>query len=158
MKKLILITLAAALGFSVARAQDKSADLAIIVGKSSPLENVTTAELAKILKAGKTKGSDGVKFALSMREPGSPERAVVISHLYQMTEAEYTKFFLQATFTGAVQSAPRVVSAAAGARQFVSGTPGAISYVRGSDADDSVKVLKVDGKLPGEDGYPLKIK
>jgi hypothetical protein len=158
MKKIILIALLIVTGFSAARAQDKNADLAIIVGKSSGLDSVTSAELTKIFKAEKAKGPDGVKFALSARETGSPERAALLGQVYQMTEAEFTKFFLQATFTGAVQSAPKQVAAAAGAKQFVSGTPGGISYVRGSDADDSVKMVKVDGKLPGEDGYPLKIK
>ncbi len=158
MKKFIFIALVAVFGAGAANAQDKNADLAIIVGKSSALDTVTTADLAKILKAEKAKGSDGVKFALSVREAGSPERAALLGTVYQMTEAEYTKFFLQATFTGAVQSAPKQVAGAAGAKQFVSGTPGGISCVRGSDADDSVKVVKVDGKLPGEDGYPLKIK
>ena len=158
MKKFILITLATVLGFGLVQAQDKSTDLAIIVGKASALDSVTTAELTKILRAEKSKGADGVKFSLSIREAGSPERAALLSGVYAMTEAEYTKFFLQATFTGAIQTAPKQVAAAAGAKQFVAGTPGGISYVRGSDADDSVKVLKVDGKLPGEAGYPLKIK
>jgi hypothetical protein len=40
----------------------------------------------------------------------------------------------------------------------VSGTPGAIGYLRGSDVDDSVKILKVDGHAPGDAEYPLKIK
>ena len=43
------------------------------------------------------------------------------------------------------------------AKQFVSVTPGAISYIRASDADDSVKVVKVDGHAPGEAGYALKL-
>jgi len=57
-----------------------------------------------------------------------------------------------------VQSAPRAMNGSATAKQYVSVTPGAISYVRSSDTDDSVKVLKVDGKSPGEAGYPLKLK
>jgi len=146
------------LGIGVVHAQDKNADLAIIVGKSSSLDSVSSADLAKIFRAEKAKGSDGVKFVLAMRDPGSPERVAVLSQIYQMTEAEYTKFFLQATFTGAVQSAPKQVSSAAAAKQLVSGTVGAICYVRGGETDDSVKVVKVDGKLPGEDGYPLKMK
>ena len=158
MKKYLLIFFAATLGISAAIAQDKNADLAVIVGKSSSLDSVTAAELTKIFRAEKPKGSDGVKFVLSMREAASPERNSVLSQIYQMSEAEYTKFFLQATFTGAVQSAPKQVTGAAAAKQFVSGTPGAICYVRGGEADDSVKVLKIDGKAPGEAGYPLKIK
>ena len=75
-----------------------------------------------------------------------------------MEEADYAKYFLQATFTGQVPAAPRTLSGAATAKQFVSVTPGAVGYVRGSDVDDSVKTLKVDGKSPGEAGYALKVK
>jgi ABC-type phosphate transport system substrate-binding protein len=41
---------------------------------------------------------------------------------------------------------------------FVSSTPGAIGYVRASEANDSVKILKVDGVAPGDAAYKLKIK
>ena len=75
-----------------------------------------------------------------------------------MEEADYAKYFLQATFTGQVPAAPRTLSGAATAKQFVSVTPGVVGYVRGSDVDDSVKALKVDGKSPGEAGYALKVK
>ena len=141
-----------------ANAQDASGDLAIIVGKSSGLDNVTTAELVKIFKAEKAKGPDGVKFALTMRESGSPERASALSRIFSMSEAEYGKYFLQATFTGAVTAAPKQLASAAAVKQFVAGTAGGIGYVKGSEADDLVRVLKVDGKAPGEAGYPLKIK
>lgn len=157
-KKLLLVAIAALLGICQVRAQDKNADLAIIVGKSSTLENVTTAELVRIMRAEKAKGPDGVKFVLSAREPGSPERNAILSQVYQMTEAEYTKFFLLTTFTGTVTAAPRQIASNGVTKQFVSGTPGGIGYLRGSETDDTVKVLKVDGKLPGEEGYPLKIK
>jgi ABC-type phosphate transport system substrate-binding protein len=157
-KKILILILAGGLWACGALAQDKSADLAIVVGKSCSLENVTSAELAKIFRAEKSKGPDGVKFVLAMREDGSPERAAAMAGIYQMAESDYAKYFLQATFVGLVQSAPRQISSAEAMRQFVAKVPGAISYLRESDVDDSVKIVKVDGHAPGEAGYPLKVK
>jgi ABC-type phosphate transport system substrate-binding protein len=155
-KKILILTLVLSLKISGALAQ--SGDLAVIVNKNSPLNNVTSEELAKILRGEKAKDANGVRFVLTTREAGSPERAAALAQIYKMGEDDYSKYFLQATFTGQVQAAPRALSGAAVAKQFVSVTPGAISYVRSSDADDSVKILKVDGKSPGEAGYPVTIK
>jgi ABC-type phosphate transport system substrate-binding protein len=157
-KKLFIITLAGGLNFFSAHAQDKTGDLAIIVGKNCSLNNVTSEELAKIFRAEKSKGPDGVRFILTTRETGSMERGTALAQIYKMEEGEYSKYFLQATFTGLVQSAPRAMNGSGTAKQFVAVTPGAIGYLRASDADDSVKVLKVDGKTPGEAGYGLKLK
>ncbi len=158
LKKTLILAALVGLNLGFATAQDKSVDLAIIVNKNSALDNVTSEELSKIFRAEKAKGPDGVRFAVTTREAGCAERAAALSEIYKLDEDAYAKYFLQATFVGLVQSAPRPLSGAATAKQFVSVTPGAISYVRGSDADDSVKTLKVDGKSPGEAGYPLKVK
>ena len=40
-------------------------------------------------------------------------------------------------------------------RQHVATTAGAVGYVDAVMADASVKVLRIEGKLPGEPGYPL---
>ena len=157
-KKIFILALVFSLKAGVANAQDKAGDLAIVVSKNRALDNVTSDELTKIFRAEKAKGPDGVRFAVTTREAGCAERAAALSEIYKLDEDAYAKYFLQATFVGLVQSAPRPLSGAATAKQFVSVTPGAISYVRGSDADDSVKTLKVDGKSPGEAGYPLKVK
>ena len=83
---------------------------------------------------------------------------MILREVYQMSEQDYQTFFLQATFTGNVQSAPKKLNSPAAMRQFVADNPGAIGYVRLKDVDDSVKIVKIDGKSPGDDGYKLKIK
>ena len=157
-KRLFVLALIFSLKAGPALAQDKAGDLAIVVGKNRALDNVTSDELTKIFRAEKPKGSDGVRFVLIAREPGSAERAAALAGIYKASEDDYSKYFLQATFIGLVASAPRPLAGAAAVRQFVAGTPGAIGYLRGSDVDDSVKIVKVDGHAPGDTDYPLKIK
>ena len=146
------------LGVLSARAQDKADQLAVIVGKTSALESVTTAELQKYFKAEKSKAPDGTKIVIVMQDVGRPERDAALRDIYKMGEAEYGDYFVGQTFTGAVKSAPRSFPSPAAVKEYVAATPGAISYVRASDADDSVKVLKVDGKAPGDADYSLKMK
>ena len=139
-------------------AQDKSGDLAIIVNKSVKVDDVASADLVRYFKAEKSKAADGSKLALAVFDVGHPERAAALAGIYKMSEGEYTDYFADATFTGAVAAAPKALASAAAVRAFVAGTAGGLGYVRGSDTDDSVKVLKVDGALPGDAGYKLKIK
>ena len=138
-------------------AQEQSPDLAIVVNSASPLENVTSSELAQIFKSLKTRDSAGARFVVGMRETGSAERAAALKGIYHMSDAEYEKYFLQATFAGTVQAPPKVLGGAGAVKQFVASAPGAISYLRAADADGSVKVLKVDGKAPGDAGYSIKM-
>ena len=158
MRKLTTLIGLLALGLATAgRAEDKADHLAVIVGKGNPLESATFAELQKYFRAEKTKGSDGNKIAIVMLAAGQPERGAALREIYKMTEGEYNKYFLQATFTGTVAAAPKALPSAAAVKKFVAETPGAIGYLPGSEVDDSVKVVKVDGHLPGEPEYKLNL-
>jgi hypothetical protein len=42
-------------------------------------------------------------------------------------------------------------------KKFVVSTP-STGYLRASDVDGSVKVVRVNGLLPGDDGYPLRLR
>jgi len=40
--------------------------------------------------------------------------------------------------------------------ELIVAIPGSVSITSAAEINDSVKVVKVDGKLPSEDGYPLQ--
>lgn len=152
---IIALTLAMTLLTGSVTADDAGDVLAIVTNKSTPLDSVTMPELLKIFREEKNRAGD-VRLVVAMREPGSPERAAALKYIYNLSDSEYSKYFLQATFTGAVQAAPKKVTGAAGMKAFVAGTPGAVGYIKASEVDDSVKVIKVDGKAPTDAGYPIK--
>ena len=158
LKKLIVLGLMMALRICPANAQDKAVDLAIIVAKDSTLTDLASQDLARIFEEEKSKDPDGHKWVIVMREPGSPERATALEKIYQMDEDTYATYFLRAVFAGRAQSKPKEFANAAALREFVAATPGAIGLLRAADADASVKILKVDGKAPGDADYGLKIK
>jgi len=157
MKLFLAVCVVTWLGLTGARAQDKSACLAVIVNKSSSLSDVSSADLQKYFKAEKTKSPSGVKLVMVMADVGRPERTAALKTIYSMSEAEYNDYFVGQTFTGAVAAAPKALPTPAEIKLYVSQTPGAIAYIRASDADDSVTVLKIGGKLPGDADYGLKM-
>jgi ABC-type phosphate transport system substrate-binding protein len=130
--------------------------LAIIVNKSNPIVNVSLTELRKMFMAQQTQWASGNRVTVVMRQPGQGERATALRLIYRMSERDFNRYFLRGTFTGETQSVPKTLATAAGVAKFVFNVPGAIGYVRASEVDGSVKIVRVDGHAPWDGGYPLK--
>jgi hypothetical protein len=131
--------------------------LAVIVNLSNPVEDLTLKELRNIVMVERTHWPDGRKITVALREPGIPERQAVLSLVYGMNEAGFTRYFLRATFTGQIPSGPRMLSTSELVRRFLVNVPGAIGFVRQIDADTSVKTVRIDGRMPGAPNYSLTV-
>jgi ABC-type phosphate transport system substrate-binding protein len=116
-------------------------EVAIIVNSANTVSSLTPADLHRIYMGDKSTWPNGKHILLVMAPPGSPERATILKDVYKMTETDYSKYFLQATFTGAVSAPPKDAASTSEVKQFVAANPGAIGYVKQDDADNSVKVL-----------------
>lgn len=139
-------------------------EVAVIVNAANATQEISFRDLEKIFRQDKQFWSDGKKIYLVMLETGSQEKDVVLQRLYRMNEAELKKFWLQKMFKGEIATFPKTLSSAGSITQFVAKVPNAIGFVDASVADSSVRtdssvrVLKIDGKLPGAAGYPLGTK
>ncbi|HTP67587.1 MAG TPA: hypothetical protein VMJ35_01670 [Dongiaceae bacterium] len=131
--------------------------LAIIVNRSNSLDELSSSELRRIFLGDRSHWPNGRRITLVMREPGEPERRCMLRDVYQMSEGDLKNHFLHGLFTGDILVSPKILATAIGVRKFVFNVPGAIGYVRLSDVDDTVKVLRVDELLPDDKGYRLKV-
>jgi hypothetical protein len=132
--------------------------LAVIVNLSNPVEDLSLKELRNIVMVEQTHWPDGRKITVALREPGPPERQAVLSLVYRMNEAGFTRYFLRATFTGQIPNGPRMLSTSDLVRRFLVNVPGAIGFVRQVDADTSVKTVRIDGRMPGAPDYALTVR
>ena len=133
-------------------------ELAIIVNKSNPTDNISYSELREYFLAERSRWvNGGSKVRIVMRAPGQPERDAVLHLIYNMNEKGFTSYFLGKKFTGEVLEEPRQQNSTPDVIKFISYIPGAIGYVRADEVDASVKVLRVDGLAPGEPGYKIKL-
>ncbi|MBI3617905.1 MAG: hypothetical protein HY210_06795 [Candidatus Omnitrophica bacterium] len=153
MKKYIILILLS-IFFAWAR-PGYGGEIAIIVNKDNAIEDVSFRELGMILKMEKKFWDDGSQIYLVTRESRSPEKEAVLKTVYKMDEQELKKFWLAKIYQGAIPSFPKVIASSQSVKAFVQQVPNAVGYIDASYADDSVKVLKVDGKLPGENEYKL---
>ncbi|HEX8723362.1 MAG TPA: hypothetical protein VF736_22280 [Pyrinomonadaceae bacterium] len=143
-------------GGGAARAQ-APAEIAVIVNKSNPVDDLPLAELREYFLAERGHWPNGGgKVRVVMLGQGAPAREAALRLIYNMNEKAYVSYFLGKKFRGETPDEPRQQTSAADVIKFVSFVPGAIGYVRPEEVDASVKVLRVDGLAPGDPGYKLK--
>jgi len=130
--------------------------LAIIVNRSNTVNDLTMAELRKVFLGERGHWPNGRRITLVMREPSDPERRTILREVCQMNESELKSHILHGLFTGEILVSPKILDTPAGVRKFVFNVPGAIGYLRLTDVDTTVKVLRVEELLPGDGGYKLR--
>jgi hypothetical protein len=141
-----LLTLLACLTVS---AQAKH--LAVVVDKANTQGGVTLAELVKVFKFDSKKWPDGRNITVVMMlEPATPEMASAFEKLYHMQLDEVK------ALVAAHRSSVIVVTSEEQLLKSVETIPGAVGLVDVYSITSRVNVLKVDGKLPLEQGYYLK--
>jgi ABC-type phosphate transport system substrate-binding protein len=149
MHKLILLTiLTLSLMASCAQLLTVSAALEevdVVVNKSNNISPLSREEVRRILMGEKSSWPGGKHITVLMLAPDQPERGVILREVFKMNESDYTKYFLQAAFTGRVQAAPKDLPSAGQMKARLAANPNAIGYLDRQDVDDSVRVLL---KLP----------
>ncbi len=87
---------------------------------------------------------------------GAREREVVLKTIYQMSEAQFRQYWIAKVFRNEVATGPKVVYSNEMATELTAAIPGAVAFVEAAQAPKGLKVLKINGKLPGQPGYPLR--
>jgi ABC-type phosphate transport system substrate-binding protein len=148
---------AQARGDSPESRRNSGGTLAIVVNRSNPVDNLSSVELRKIFLGARSHWRNGHRIALAMLDYGQPEREAVLRQIYRMDEDGYRDHFLKGVYRGEVFVSPKTLASPVVMRKFVFNAPGAIGYLRSSDVDGSVKVLRIDGHLPNDKDYSLQI-
>ena len=131
--------------------------LAIVVNRSNPVDDLSSTELRRVFLGERSHWPNGRRITLVMREPGEPERKTILRDVCQMNESELKNHFLHGLFTGEILVSPKILASSIGVRKFVFNVPGAIGYLRLSDVDNTVKIVRVDEFLPEDKGYKLRV-
>ncbi len=132
------------------------APIAIVVHKQSAVENLSLDQLRSIFLADRQFWSDRTRITLLVRAPKSTERSFVLNRIYQMSEAQFRQYWIAKMFRAEVPRGPKIVFSTGMALDLVVAIPGSISFTRADDVTDDVRVVRIDGLMPNDDGYPLK--
>jgi len=132
-----------------------SNDIAVVINPKNDTSELSSADLRKILLGDRRFWKNKAPLTIVLREPGSRERQDVIASL-GMSDAEFGQHWRDRVFRGEVSAVPLSVPSNGMASQVVRDNAGGVTFVLGRNLSPDLKVLKIDGKLPGEAGYPLK--
>jgi len=124
--------------------------LAIVADKVNTTSNLTASELVKIFTTRNRNWADGKSITVVMRDPSLADMQLVLRKLLNMTPEQAHAFVL------AHRDAIMVADSDDAVLRFVSTSPGAIGVVDLYSLTQDVNVVKIDGKLPVEQGYFLR--
>lgn len=128
---------------------------AVVVHPDTPVSSLSLTELRKIFLGQRQYWSADVRVFLFVHAPTAPEGEVVLRVIYEMTERKFKQYWMAKVFRAQAVSPPRTILSNDAASQVVAAIPGAIALMDAGDVPLGLKVLRVDGRLPGEAGYPL---
>jgi ABC-type phosphate transport system substrate-binding protein len=119
---------------------------AVVVNKDNAVGDVTSAHLAKIVRGEVKKWPDGKNIVLVLHR-GSAGEAETLERLNKMSDAEWKSFL------AVHKDSFLFVDTDADVLKAVQADPGAVGLIEVHSIDNSINVVKVDGKLPMESGY-----
>jgi ABC-type phosphate transport system substrate-binding protein len=132
-------------------------DLAVVTSSTSYLLTLTSNDLRALFLGERSRWPNGSKVVVAVLSSDHPEFAATLKAICRMSESEYKSYVLQAEFAGKDLGKPQEMTSPDALKKFVSHTPGAIGFVRASDVDPSVRMLRIDGAFPGGGEYKLHL-
>jgi hypothetical protein len=128
-------------------------NMAVIASASSKLSDLPLGDLVKYCKGASRTWPDGKNFTIVIKNPDAPEMHGALQKLFGGTPAEAKALISKLNEARVVV---KIVDSDEELLKTVEATPGAIGVVDVYAINSSVKVLRVDGKLPFDVGYALK--
>jgi len=120
--------------------------MAVVVNKENATENVTSTHLAKIFRSEVKKWPDGKNILLVLHTNSAGETET-LERLIKVSAGEWK------ALVAAHKDSILIEDSDADVLKRVQSTPGAVGVVDVRSVDSTIKVVRVDGKLPMEAGY-----
>ncbi len=151
----VMASLALAVYPAALAGEFKEGDVAVVVRSDVPVDNLSFTEVRKLLMGDRQFWTPGLRVTLLMRAPAAREREVILKTVYRMTDVEFRRYWIEKVFRAEAQSEPKIVYSNETATELVAAIPGAVAFVEATQVPRGLKVLRIDGLLPGEKGYAL---
>jgi ABC-type phosphate transport system substrate-binding protein len=132
-----------------------ASDIAVVVHRDVPIDNLTFAELRKIVLGDRQFWSSNLRVTLLIRAPMARERDVVLKNVVQMSEAQFRQYWIGKVFRAESSAAPKAVYSNEMSVSLVNSIPGSVAFVDAAQVPKEFKVVRIGGLLPGDKGYPL---
>ena len=132
--------------------------LAFVVNKANATEGLSMAQLRRLILGDLRNWPDKKKVSLITPNPQSAAFKCVLSSVVRMSDGEYHRFIASMGFRGEEPLELYFADSGPAAAKLVASNPGGIAIVETGAIgaiSSAVRVLRINGKEPGESGYPL---
>ena len=129
--------------------------LAVFVTKDSPIQNLKMTELRRVFTNADDSGFSSQRSVPFNHTAHSADRIGFDQTVLRMNPEEVSRFWIDRKIRG-LPGPPRAVDSLSQLLRLVNRTAGGIGYARPAQVTSEVRVIRVDGKLPPEAGYPLQ--
>ena len=133
---------------------------AAVVHPSNATRDIRRRELTSFFGGANRQWPNRSAVVLVERDSASAPYRYLMVHLLNTTPGEYKRHLQNIEYSGGAPIAIKILNSDAAARQFVFNVPTAIAIVETNSlplsACSQVQVLRIDGKLPSQEGYGLK--
>lgn len=130
------------------------ARLLVVVAKSSPINELSLAELRRMY-LGEPVDSGGQRLIPLNRGASVKERIAFDKLVLGMSQDEVVRYWIDRRIRGQ-SGAPKAVDPVDVHQRVVAKLAGAVGYVRSTELRDEVKAVRINGKGPHDHGYPLE--
>ncbi len=128
--------------------------LVVVVGRESPIEELSVRDLRRLYLGEHLSDDDGGKIVAFNQPRGASSRVHFDELVLKMTPEEVGRFWVDRRIRG--QRGARRSLRADLLIRVVATMPGALGYLAESDVDERVKTIAINGSKPQEDDYPLR--
>lgn len=125
--------------------------MAVIVAKNCPIDNLSFGDLKRLYGGSPVLASGKTLIPLTYPKHAS-ERIGFDQTVLGLTADEVGRYWVDRKIRGQ-SGPPKAIDSAEIIVRVVTKVDGAVGYVRPSAIVPGVKVVRIDGKLPGDPGY-----
>ena len=120
--------------------------MAVVVSKQNGVSALSSAQLSRIFRAETKKWPDGKTIQLVLHRESHGE-TITLQRLNKMTAQQWQNWIAEH------KDSVKLVDSDDDALSYVEATPGAVGLVDVRSVNEHVNIVRVDGKVPMEDGY-----
>lgn len=128
--------------------------LAVVVAKTSAVQDLSTAELRRIFTNEGDSDSSGQRYVPFNHPPHTTDRVGFDHLVLGMNADEVSQFWIERKIRG-LPGPPRSVDSLSLLLRLIARLPGGIGYARPAQLTGDVRAVRVNGKLPNEPDYSL---
>jgi hypothetical protein len=142
------------------QAAEPSRGFAAVVHPSNPARDLPLRDVTSLFEGRTRQWPNRSKVVLVERDALSAPYRFLMAHLLNTTAGDYKRRLQSIEYGGDAPVSIKILNSDQAACQFVFNVPSAIAIVENNSLASApcrgVQVLKIDGKLPDQEGYRMK--